>query len=93
MSTPQKPLPVSCVFFDRFERQRYWHGLPRIAEGWITGTALRWWDLAADQARHLVSDGTDIDGRCVGDEPTGLRKSAELLLRRLAPIEAWPATS
>jgi hypothetical protein len=28
MSTPQKPLPVWCVYCDR---QRYWLGLPRIA--------------------------------------------------------------
>jgi hypothetical protein len=44
-------------------------------------------DLAADQARHLVPDGTDIDGPVpVGDEPADLLRSAELLLRRLAPI-------
>ncbi len=49
-------------------------------------------DLAADQARHLVPDGTDIDGPVpVGDEPAGLLRSAELLLRRLAPIAASDA--
>jgi hypothetical protein len=46
-------------------------------------------DLAADQARHLVPDGTEIDGPVpVGDEPAGLLRSAELMLRRLAPIAA-----
>ena len=49
-------------------------------------------DLAADQARHLVPDGTAIDGPVpVGDEPADLLKSAELLLRRLAPIAAQDA--
>ena len=44
-------------------------------------------DLAADQARHLVPDGTETDGPVpVGDEPASLLKSAELLLRRVAPI-------
>jgi len=46
-------------------------------------------DLAADHVRHLVPDGTDIDGPVpVGDEPAGLLRSAELLLRRLAPMAA-----
>ena len=46
-------------------------------------------DLAADQARELVSDGTEIEGPVpVGDEPAGLLRSAEVLLRRLAPIAA-----
>ena len=49
-------------------------------------------DLAADQARHLVPDGTDIDGPVpVGDEPAGLLRSAELLLRGLAPVAASDA--
>jgi hypothetical protein len=49
-------------------------------------------DLAADQGRHLVPDGTEIDGPMpVGDEPAGLLRSAELLLRRLAPIAAQDA--
>jgi hypothetical protein len=49
-------------------------------------------DLAADQARHLVPDGTDVDGPVpVGDEPAGLLRSAELLLRRLAPMAASDA--
>ena len=44
-------------------------------------------DLAADQARHLVPDGTDIDGPVpVSDEPAGLLRSAELLLRRVAQM-------
>jgi hypothetical protein len=49
-------------------------------------------DLAADQARHLVPDGTEIDGPVpVGDEPASLLRSAELLLRRLAPLAASDA--
>jgi hypothetical protein len=41
-------------------------------------------DLAADRARHLIPDGTDMDGPIpVGDDPAGLLKSAWLLLRRL----------
>ena len=43
-------------------------------------------DLAADQARHLVPDGIDIEGPVpVGYEPAGLLRSTELLLRRLTP--------
>jgi hypothetical protein len=43
-------------------------------------------DLAADEARLLVPDGTDIDGPVPVDvEPAALLRSAELLLRRLAP--------
>jgi hypothetical protein len=35
-------------------------------------------DLAADQARHLVPDGTDIDGPVpVGSEPADLLRSTE----------------
>jgi hypothetical protein len=49
-------------------------------------------DLAGDQARHLIPDGTDIDGPVpVGDEPASLLRSAELLLRRLAPSAASDA--
>ena len=48
-------------------------------------------DLAADRARHLVLDGTKIEGPVpVGDEPTGLLRSAELLLR-VAPMAASDA--
>jgi hypothetical protein len=44
-------------------------------------------DLAADQGRHLVPDGTEIEGPVpVGNEPADLLVSAELLLRRVAPI-------
>jgi hypothetical protein len=51
-------------------------------------------DLAADQARHLVPDGTDLDGPVpVGDEPAGLLRSAELLLRRVPPIAASDAVN
>jgi hypothetical protein len=49
-------------------------------------------DLAADQARQLVPDGTEFDGPVpVGEEPAGLLKSAELLLRRVAPVAASDA--
>jgi hypothetical protein len=49
-------------------------------------------DLAADKAQDLVPDGTDIDGPVpAGGEPAGLLRSAELLLRRIAPIAAWEA--
>ena len=44
-------------------------------------------DLAADEARHLVPDGTEIDGPVpIGGEPASLLRSAELLLRHLAPV-------
>jgi hypothetical protein len=37
-------------------------------------------DLAAEQARHLVRDGTDVDGSVPdGDGPAGLLRPAELL--------------
>jgi hypothetical protein len=49
-------------------------------------------DLAADKARHLLPDGTEVDGPVpVGGEPAGLLRSAELLLRRLAPMAASDA--
>jgi hypothetical protein len=49
-------------------------------------------DLAADLAGHLVPDGTETDGPApVGDEPAGLLRSAELLLRRVPPIAASDA--
>jgi hypothetical protein len=48
-------------------------------------------DVAADRARHLVPDGTIGGPVPVGDEPAGLLRSAELLLRRLAPVAAWDA--
>ena len=49
-------------------------------------------DLAADQARQLVPDGTEIEGALpVSAESDGLLRSAELLLRRVAPMAAWDA--
>jgi hypothetical protein len=48
--------------------------------------------IFADKAQDLVPDGTDIDGPVpAGGEPAGLLRSAELLLRRIAPIAAWEA--
>jgi hypothetical protein len=42
-------------------------------------------DLAADQARNLLPDAISVDGPVpVGDEPAGLLRSAEQLLRRVA---------
>jgi hypothetical protein len=44
-------------------------------------------ELAAEEARHMVRDGTDVDGSVPdGDGPAGLLSPGELLLRRLAPI-------
>jgi hypothetical protein len=44
-------------------------------------------DLTADQARHLVPDGTGIDGPvAVGGEPAGLLMSAEQVW-----AVSWPA--
>jgi hypothetical protein len=41
-------------------------------------------DLAADEARNLLQDATPIDGPVpVGDEPAGLLRSTEQLLRRV----------
>ena len=41
-------------------------------------------DLAADQARNLLPDAIPVDGPLpVGDEPAGLLRSAEQLLRRV----------
>ena len=91
MSTRQKPLPASCVSCDG---RRCWLGLPRIARGLDRLGSCSLWvvDLAADQARQLVLDGTEIEGPVpVGDEPTGLLRSAELLLRRVAPMAASDA--
>jgi hypothetical protein len=49
-------------------------------------------DLAAEQAWHLIQDGTDVDGSVPdGDGPAGLLSPAELLLRRLARIGASDA--
>jgi hypothetical protein len=41
-------------------------------------------DLAADEARNLLPDAIRVDGPVpVGDEPAGLLRSAEQLLRRV----------
>jgi hypothetical protein len=41
-------------------------------------------DLAADEARNLLADAIPVDGPVpVGDEPAGLLRSAEQLLRRV----------
>jgi hypothetical protein len=41
-------------------------------------------DLAADEARNLLQDAIPVDGPVpVGDEPAGLLRSAEQLLRRV----------
>ena len=41
-------------------------------------------DLAADEARNLLPDAIAVQGPApVGDEPTGLLRSAEQLLRRI----------
>jgi hypothetical protein len=41
-------------------------------------------DLAADEARNVLSDAIVVDGPVpVGDEPAGLLRSAEQLLRRI----------
>jgi hypothetical protein len=49
-------------------------------------------DVAADQARQLVPDDAEIEGPVpVGDEPAGLLRSAELLLRHLGPLAASDA--
>jgi hypothetical protein len=46
-------------------------------------------DLAADEARNLLPDAIPVDGPVpVGDEPTGLLRSAEQLLRRVTTPRA-----
>jgi hypothetical protein len=41
-------------------------------------------DLAADEARYLLPDAIPVDGPVpVGDEPAGLLRSADQLLRRV----------
>ena len=46
-------------------------------------------DLAGDEARNLLPDAISIDGPVpVGDEPAGLLRSAEQLLRRVTTPEA-----
>jgi hypothetical protein len=69
-----------------------WAAADRAAAGSAAQLFALGVDLAADQARHLVPDGTDIEGPVpVGDEPASLVRSAELLLRRLGPIAASDA--
>jgi hypothetical protein len=47
-------------------------------------------DLAADEARNLLPDATPVDGPVpVGDEPAGLLRSAEQLLRRMTTPGDW----
>jgi hypothetical protein len=46
-------------------------------------------DLAADEARNLLPDAIPVDGPVpVGDEPVGLLRSAQQLLRRVTTPEA-----
>jgi hypothetical protein len=46
-------------------------------------------DLAADEARNLLPDAIPVDGPVpVGDEPAGLLRSAEQLLRHVTTLEA-----
>jgi hypothetical protein len=46
-------------------------------------------DLAADEARNLLPDAISVDGPVpVGDEPAGLLRSAEQLLRRVTTLGA-----
>jgi hypothetical protein len=46
-------------------------------------------DLAADEVRNLVPDAISVDGPVpVGDEPAGLLRSAEQLLRRVTTLGA-----
>ena len=49
-------------------------------------------DLAGDEARNLLPDWISVDGPVpVGEEPAGLLRSAEQLLRRAAIPGAWAA--
>jgi hypothetical protein len=69
-----------------------WAGADRAGTGSAWQLFALGIDLAADQARHLVLDGTEIEGPVpVGDEPAGVLRSAELLLRRIAPMAASDA--
>jgi hypothetical protein len=46
-------------------------------------------DLAADEARNLLPDAIAVEGPVpVGDEPAGLLRSAERLLRRIDTLAA-----
>jgi hypothetical protein len=47
-------------------------------------------NLAADEARNLLPDATPVDGPVpVGDEPAGLLRSADQLLRRMTTPGDW----
>jgi hypothetical protein len=47
-------------------------------------------DLGADEARNFLPDAIQLDGPVpVGDEPAGLLRSADHLLRRVATAGAW----
>ena len=46
-------------------------------------------DLAADEARNLLPDAIPVDGPVpIGDEPAGLLRSTEQLLRRVTTPES-----
>jgi hypothetical protein len=46
-------------------------------------------DLAAGEVRNLLPDGVDVDGPIpVGEDPVGLLRSAEQLLRTVAGVPA-----
>jgi hypothetical protein len=55
MSTRQKPLPESCVYFDR---QRCWLGLPRIAQG--LEAALAAWEIQTHRSLANQPDPADL---------------------------------
>lgn len=77
MSTPQKPLLASWVYFDR---QRFALGLPRIAQGLdrldSSSLSVSTWPLT--RPRDLFPDVIDIDGPVPAcGEPAGPLSSAE----------------
>ena len=82
MSTRQKPLPASCVYFDR---QRFALGLPRIAQGLdrLDSSSLS----VSTGPPTLLPDVIDIDGPVpAGGETAGLLRSAEQVW-----AVSWPA--
>ena len=86
MSTPQKPLLASWVYFDR---QRFALGLPRIAQGLdrldSSSLSVSTWPLT--RPRDLVPDVIDIDGPVPAcGEPAGPLRSAEQVW-----AVSWPA--
>jgi hypothetical protein len=77
ISTRQKPLLASWVYFDR---QRYSLGLPRIAQGLdrLESSPLSVSTWPPTRPRDLVPDVIDIDGPVPAcGEPAGLLMSAE----------------